>query len=363
VFAYVCALCALVLSERAWEANAGVFSPELRAVGEQLLSLDQAHLFASWPAPGTDDEEKKRFLKQVADVEAAYLGGVRTYVQRAQALLKNAALGANPYEGFRVEAPGSDVAVRVDSPADFAKYEPLGLAQASRTAFVIVAGGLGERLGYKGIKLALPSDISTEVSYIELYARWILALQARARQAENNPALELQFAIMTSDDTDAMTRALLEANKNFGLTQTQLTVFKQGKVPSLLDNQAHFVLDEKDKYALDTKPHGHGDVHSLLYGQGIVDRWVNVPASAPAGSRLPVEWIVFFQVGFSHNKQTNSCAHCVTRQCVLALYACCCTGREHAAIVLISCVFVLMRFALRRTPTASCSIRSCPRLV
>jgi UDP-sugar pyrophosphorylase len=136
------------------------------------------------------------------------------------------------------------------------------------------------------------------VSYIELYARWILALQARARQANNNPALELQFAIMTSDDTDAMTRALLEANKNFGLTQTQLTVFKQGKVPSLLDNQAHFVLDEKDKYALDTKPHGHGDVHSLLYGQGIVDRWVNVPASAPAGSRVPVEWIVFFQVGF-----------------------------------------------------------------
>lgn len=280
----------------AWSGNSSIFTPELRAVGEQLLSLDQAHLFAAWPAPGTNDDDKRRFLTQVAEVEHAYLGGVATYVSRAQSLLKSAAMGANPYEGFRVEAPGSDVAVRVDTPADFDKYEPLGMAQAANTAFVIVAGGLGERLGYKGIKLALPSDICTEVSYIELYARWILALQYRARIATNNPKLELQFAIMTSDDTDAMTRDLLAKNNNFGLTATQLTVFKQGKVPSLLDNAAHFVLDEHDKYALDTKPHGHGDVHSLLYGQGIVDRWVNVPEEAANdGARIPVKWIVFFQ--------------------------------------------------------------------
>ena len=292
----------MLCAEAAWAANSAEFSPELRAVGEQLLALDQAHLFAGWPAPGTNDEDKRRFLTQVAQVEHAYLGGVATYVARAQALLKSAALGANPYEGFRVEAPGPDVAVRIDTPADFDKYEPLGMAQAANTAFVIVAGGLGERLGYKGIKLALPSDISTEVSYIELYAKWILALQYRARIATNNPKLELQFAIMTSDDTDSMTRELLAKNSNFGLTASQLTVFKQGKVPSLLDNAAHFVLDEKDPFALDTKPHGHGDVHSLLYGQGIVERWVNVPAGAAGAgagaaneARLPVKWIVFFQ--------------------------------------------------------------------
>ena len=287
----------LCVSESAWAANASLFTPELRRVGEELLSLDQSHLFAGWPAPGTSDEDKKRFLTQVQQVEHAYLGGVRTYVARAQALLKSAAVGANPYEGFKVEAPGSDVAVRMDSPADFDKYEALGMAQAANTAFVIVAGGLGERLGYKGIKLALPSDICTEVSYIELYARWILALQTRARKATGNQHLEIQFAIMTSDDTDAMTRELLSSHANFGLTASQLTVFKQGKVPSLLDNAAHFVLDEKDKFALDTKPHGHGDVHSLLYGQGIVDRWVNnTPvAGAAKETRMPVKWIVFFQ--------------------------------------------------------------------
>lgn len=30
-----------------------------------------------------------------------------------------------------------------------------------RTGFVLVAGGLGERLGYKGIKVAIPMDIAT----------------------------------------------------------------------------------------------------------------------------------------------------------------------------------------------------------
>ncbi len=243
--------------EKAWAANAAIFSAEERAVGELLLSLDQAHLFAGWPAAGTDDAEKKRFLKQVSDVESAYLGGVKTYVERAQLLLKSAAIGANPYEGFKVEAPGKDVAVRIDTPADFAHYEPVGLAQAARTAFVIVAGGLGERLGYKGIKLALPSDISSEVSYIELYARWILALQARARVAEKNPALELQFAIMTSDDTDALTRQLLNENKNFGLTSTQLTVFKQGKVGCIQQHTALVNLLYRNVSRLTCAPISH----------------------------------------------------------------------------------------------------------
>lgn len=39
---------------------------------------------------------------------------------------------------------------------------------------------------------------------------------------------------------------------------------KQQKVPAMINNNAHFVL-EKDKLLIETKPHGHGDVHSLLY--------------------------------------------------------------------------------------------------
>ena len=50
------------------------------------------------------------------------------------------------------------------------------------------------------------------------YAEWILALQCRARAASNDPSIMTPLAIMTSGDTDAATRALLEANDSFGLT-------------------------------------------------------------------------------------------------------------------------------------------------
>ncbi len=41
----------------------------------------------------------------------------------------------------------------------------------------------------------------------------------------------------------------------------------------LLDNGAHLALDPSDPFRLLTKPHGHGDVHSLLHSSGILQRW------------------------------------------------------------------------------------------
>ena len=174
--------------------------------------------------------------------------------------------------GYKVQEPTDSA--RIDSYDAFKHYESLGLSAVPTAAFVIVAGGLGERLGYKGIKLALPSEIVTDTPYIQLYIQFILALQSRARKATSNPSLLLPLAIMTSDDTDTLTQKLLKDNHNFGMTAEQLIIFKQGKVPSLLDNDAHFTLDDSDKYALDTKPHGHGDVHMLLYQNHIIQRWV-----------------------------------------------------------------------------------------
>lgn len=77
---------------------------------------------------------------------------------------------------------------------------------------------------------------------------------------------------MTSDDTNDMTVKLLKDNNNFGLKESQITIMKQEKVPSLLDNEAHFAL-EKEKLLIETKPHGHGDVHTLLYQTGLVKKW------------------------------------------------------------------------------------------
>ncbi|KAK7291219.1 hypothetical protein RIF29_06181 [Crotalaria pallida] len=51
---------------------------------------------------------------------------------------------------------------------------------------------------------------------------------------------------------------------------TQVTLLKQEKVACLDDNDARLALDPHNKYKIQTKPHGHGDVHSLLYSSGIL---------------------------------------------------------------------------------------------
>ncbi len=270
---------------KALEANSSIFSTAEKVIVDRLIANDQGHLFAHWTLPGDKDAEKHRFLSQIGQIESDYIGGVSGYVKRAKELLAFAVKGGNPYEGYEVSVPHSGV--RLETPDDFKRYETSGLSAIHSAAFVIVAGGLGERLGYKGIKLALPAESLTETCFIEVYCRFILALQARARRVLNDCSLVLPLAIMTSDDTHTATCELLEKHKNFGLTEAnQLIIFKQGKVPSLLDNDAHFCLDSCDDYQLDTKPHGHGDVHMLLYKNKIVENWVKLNGR---------KWLLFFQ--------------------------------------------------------------------
>lgn len=89
---------------------------------------------------------------------------------------------------------------------------------------------------------------------------------------------------MTSGDTHEKTISLLENNNNFGLRKEQVTLVKQEKVPALVDNDANFSVRE-DKLEIDTKPHGHGDVHTLLHQNGVIQRW----------AQMNKKWVVFFQ--------------------------------------------------------------------
>ncbi|KAI5405846.1 hypothetical protein KIW84_052563 [Lathyrus oleraceus] len=90
---------------------------------------------------------------------------------------------------------------------------------------------------------------------------------------------------MTSDDTHGRTLDLLESNSYFGMQPTQVTLLKQEKVACLEDNDARLALDPQNRYRVQTKPHGHGDVHSLLHSSGILKVWYN------AG----LKWVLFFQ--------------------------------------------------------------------
>ena len=60
---------------------------------------------------------------------------------------------------------------------EYYHLELLGLQILQQSGFVLVAGGLGERLGYNGIKVSLPVETLTMTSYLEFYIRKILSYQ------------------------------------------------------------------------------------------------------------------------------------------------------------------------------------------
>ena len=84
----------------------------------------------------------------------------------------------------------------------------------------------------------------------------------------------------------------------------------------LSDSDAHLALEPKDGFAIQTKPHGHGDVHALLHSSGLLHAWQS----------SGVRWIAFFQdtnglVFRALPAALGECPHCccqliiVSREC------------------------------------------------
>ena len=95
----------------------------------------------------------------------------------------------------------------------------------------------------------------------------------------------LPLCIMVSGDTKRPTFKLLKDHKCFGLKRRQIYIVEQGMgVPALADSEARLV---KKDGKLVMKPHGHGDIHALLYKDGITKKWEK---------EMGIKYMVLFQV-------------------------------------------------------------------
>lgn len=94
---------------------------------------------------------------------------------------------------------------------EYYELEEEGLKILQESGFVLVAGGLGERLGYNNIKVSLPVETFSMCSYLEYYISKILAIQVSFKNKCNSqhriPKEKehlIPFAIMTSDNNHEM---------------------------------------------------------------------------------------------------------------------------------------------------------------
>lgn len=94
---------------------------------------------------------------------------------------------------------------------------------------------------------------------------------------------KMLLSIMTSDDTHDRTVKLLEENNYFGMPKDQISFMKQEKVPAIGNVKAEF-SQKTDSLEIETKPHGHGDIHTLIHRTGNSKKWLE------QGKK----WICFF---------------------------------------------------------------------
>ncbi|MFA5431096.1 MAG: UTP--glucose-1-phosphate uridylyltransferase, partial [Candidatus Omnitrophota bacterium] len=248
----------------------------------QLLKMKQEELFNEWDKAGKNDGLKEEFLKQVKSINATYPGGVTRYRENALKEIESSGRGDNTFKGLTPRVPKGVELSEIDD--EYMRQEEAGMREANRISIVLVAGGLGERLGYPGIKVGIPVSLVTMDTYLDWFLRNTVALQEKANRLKKEN-YRIPFVIMTSPDTDSSTKAMLEERgfeleeeKDYGQyslyigSDIDVTIVRQGAVPAVKDVEGNFCL--KNRYELKAKPHGHGDVHMLLAHYGLVHKWV-----------------------------------------------------------------------------------------
>ena len=78
-------------------------------------------------------------------------GGLDGYIRYARMLLEDSRKGVNPLQGWRPSVPQGQLFEL--GTAEYQETEERGLQELGSVGFVLVAGGLGERLGYSNIKV------------------------------------------------------------------------------------------------------------------------------------------------------------------------------------------------------------------
>jgi UDP-sugar pyrophosphorylase len=134
------------------ESSLSILTPSQKTLATELAlpPYNQAHIFAAWES--ASDADKISFMEQLERMDKAYpSGGLKGYIDNARDLLLKSQQGVNPLEGWKPEVPqGESVDVGMEN---YEKFEKIGMEEMGKCGFALVAGGLGERLGYGGIKV------------------------------------------------------------------------------------------------------------------------------------------------------------------------------------------------------------------
>ena len=120
---------------------------------------------------------REHMADQILQFEKEYPGGLANYTQRIVRLIDEYVQNKTKYDEFKLKTP-STVHLTWDDLDFVRKTDQEGIPELKKCAFFLLAGGLGERLGYNGAKPCMNLDSISNISYLQLYCEYILAYQS-----------------------------------------------------------------------------------------------------------------------------------------------------------------------------------------
>ncbi|MBR2441848.1 MAG: UTP--glucose-1-phosphate uridylyltransferase [Clostridia bacterium] len=144
---------------------------------------------------------------------------------------------------------------------DLAKYEAAGVEaiKAGKVAAVLLAGGMGTRLGVDGPKGAYNIGITKPLYIFEQQMKNLMEVTEKC-------GVTVPLYIMTSDKNHAQTTAFWKEHNYFGYPETEVKFFKQDMAPAV-DYDGKIILERKDTPAL--SPNGNGGWFGSMMKAGL----------------------------------------------------------------------------------------------
>jgi UDP-N-acetylglucosamine/UDP-N-acetylgalactosamine diphosphorylase len=224
---------------------------------EKLQPIGQEHLLAFWG--DLDTSGRAQLASQVEQIDPDLFRDLQVEFQQQQddggdgSHWAELAAKAVPPPAMRLD--GSGVAFSMES----AQAKGEEILCAGRVGMILVAGGLGTRLGFDQPKGLFQLGPLSNRTLFQILLEQLLAVRRRY-------GVSIPLYVMTSPATDAVTREYLNEQRWFGLPAEDCHIFCQATMWAVDERFERMLLESPDSLFLG--PDGHGGMLAALAKSG-----------------------------------------------------------------------------------------------